>query len=200
MLLELTSYLLSNYSSKIVDITPLKLQKLLFYIKAWGMVGEDFIIPDSFEKWGYGPVAPEVYHHFKNLNKTPLNHENTKGLPDPIALNESQKQFIDMIMSVYGDYTAFQLSELTHSELPWKKTKTNEVISDALIKEFYSTLSFAKNFPVKSNSSFYPLKDFAYHSFVFDMKGEYPETIFSSFQEYKLLKEQAELSFNKHFN
>ncbi|MCV5933728.1 DUF4065 domain-containing protein, partial [Escherichia coli] len=59
------------------QITPLKLQKLVFYADAWYMAlnnGQE-LIPDQFEAWVHGPVARELYSRFADYKWRPIDEE-----------------------------------------------------------------------------------------------------------------------------
>ncbi|MDR1098359.1 MAG: DUF4065 domain-containing protein, partial [Tannerella sp.] len=54
-------------------ITNKKLQKILYYIKAWGVVYfDEGVIDDDFEAWIHGPVCPSVYQEYKHFGYKPL--------------------------------------------------------------------------------------------------------------------------------
>ncbi len=49
--LVLSHYIIHKYD----DITSMKLQKLLYYLKVWGLVSDTFTVDTEFEKWTYRP-------------------------------------------------------------------------------------------------------------------------------------------------
>lgn len=159
-IIELSKYILHEYSQKSSDgIKPMKLQKLLFYIKAWTLVSGSSIIAESFEHWDYGPVNRDVYDYYKqNGSKTLEADEYTT-----LKLSESEKELVNFIVENYISFDAITLSTMTHQEDPWKKTSRNEIITDELIKEYYGEQRFAKNFEDfldLSNKPFYTLKNY----------------------------------------
>src|SRR5689334_17203169 len=49
-------------------ITPLKLQKLVYYAQAWYVALYDKpLVRDEFQAWLHGPVSPRLYQRFKAL-------------------------------------------------------------------------------------------------------------------------------------
>lgn len=64
----LSKYVIA-YSNNVGDlITNKRLQKLLYYVKAWGLVYfEDGIVNDDFEAWVHGPVVPEALEPTNNV-------------------------------------------------------------------------------------------------------------------------------------
>jgi uncharacterized phage-associated protein len=183
-ILDIASYITRYHRDKPYVVTPMKLQKLLYYIKAWGLVSGDLYIPDAFKKWEYGPVNTEVYHFYKDYVNSPIPPaENERN-----DFSESEKQFIDFILDSYSPLNAISLSTMTHAEEPWIKTPRNETINEGLMKSYYSDLSFAKNFPIDLyNKPFHPVLTLFDYSFTTDMKVSKTEDImvYPSFADYK---------------
>ncbi|MBU1018901.1 MAG: type II toxin-antitoxin system antitoxin SocA domain-containing protein [Patescibacteria group bacterium] len=111
------------------DISKLKLQKLLYYVQLehLGRFSSP-IIENKFQAWEYGPVYPAVYRKFKKLSI--ISPEDCGG--DASSLSKKQKTLIRNVAEKYARYSAWQLKEMTHAEIPWlnawKKGK-NSVIS-----------------------------------------------------------------------
>jgi len=101
---------------KIPDLTPMKLQKLMFFAQSWYIkTYNSLLFNEAFARWQYGPVIPDIYQEFKTfgarvIDKFATDAEGNKsGIDDPDILS-----FIDKIIEVYGDYTGPQLSAMTH--------------------------------------------------------------------------------------
>ena len=193
-IITLSNYVVNQFSQQSPDgITPMKLQKLLYYIKVWTTVAEQELVSADFEHWRYGPVNKAVYDYYKEYGKGVIapNHL------DDIDIKEPETELVDFIVENYIKFDAFTLSSMTHMEEPWKKTPDNKVISNNLIKSYYSKQYFSKNFkPFNlSNKEFYPLNN---HSFTLDMAEEDAEEItkYSSYQAYKDALREAENEFN----
>ena len=92
------------------------------------------LFEEDIEAWQYGPVVPEVYHKYKT-------HGNAGLLPDAdiIALNQKEERLFDEVFSVYGDYSAIGLMNLTHNEKPWNNTRLNSTIKKKDLKSFFRT-------------------------------------------------------------
>lgn len=180
----LSKYILKKFQG---EVTPMKLQKLLYYVKVWTTVVGNSIIPkwssQSFYAWKFGPVNPTVYHKYKGFGKSHINL-----VPDAFISDEDEKKLVDFILDSYGCYNAITLSKTTHTEDPWLKHKDDSgKITDEDIKEYYSNESFSKNFPLDSNGKYHPPKTSSYYAYVFDMKenDEASEVVFDSVDEYK---------------
>lgn len=169
---QLAHYIVSKYPNQ---VTPMKLQKLMYYSYAWQLVANDKKFDASFEAWPYGPVEPQIYEYFKKFGRNPIKPDSSTDINEPL---------IDFILDSYSVFSAVELSKTTHMELPWKKFKnTNEVIPDEELVAYYSEQVFAKNFPMGTSTKFYPPKTSSHYSFTFDMDEEYvPE--FNNIEEY----------------
>lgn len=113
-------------------ITPLKLQKLLYYIQ--GMALRIYGKPaftNNISAWQYGPVVEEVYQQYKGRNpiSTPkTDYEVCDGL----------KKIIELVVSSYGQIEAGSLIDLTHDEDPWINSINSGTIDINLIKEYFN--------------------------------------------------------------
>ncbi len=182
--LELTHYILKNYNSQKYKITPLKIQKLVYYVKVWGLVSEENPVNAVFQKWAHGPVNSDLYLAFKEFKKQPISIDSDLQY----SLTDSQKKTVDFILECYIDFDAISLSSMSHQEKPWIVTTNNSEISDQIIAEYYKTQSYAKNFPVDENKKFYPVQSNMFHAFIFDM-NESPNSDLFSYPSYKIYKE-----------
>ena len=191
--LSLSHYILDHYS----NISPMKLQKLLYYVKVWGVVSNEHLLVADFEKWSYGPVNNEVYQEYKNFGKDPITKINHNGTQPPQPL----KKTIDFILDCYTPYDALTLSAMTHEDKPWQETPLNTIISDKVIKSFYSKLPFAKNFPFDAGKPFYPVQTDLHYAYIFDMNKKDAESlkVYSSYNEYKQQLKKTQQQFTSWF-
>lgn len=127
-------------------LTPLKLQKLMFYADAWHMVmheGEE-LIGAPFEAWVHGPVHRETYVRFNVHKWNPIPCDAEK--PD---LPAQVQAFLNDVYRVFGGFSAYELEQLTHQETPWKTARGNlpldasctAPIDKALTCAFYTEMS-----------------------------------------------------------
>lgn len=129
---------------KLGRMTTMKLQKLAYYSQAWSLVWDDRpMFSDRIEAWVNGPVLPNLYSVHRGLFDI---KEWPKG--DPEKLTATQRETVDAVLKFYGDKSSQWLSELTHSEQPWRDARRglapgdrggNE-ISHASMAEYYSGL------------------------------------------------------------
>lgn len=156
--IEVANYIIAK-SDNVGDlITNKKLQKILYYIKAWGLVYfPEGVIDDEFEAWVHGPVCRNVYNNFQKFGYNPLkidypdrcsSSDYIKRFKEEHGTNANESDKIDMIDAVfrkYGQLTSLELELLTHSELPWKNARGNispidrctNVISEKDMKDYY---------------------------------------------------------------
>ena len=194
-------YVVSSYSN--FHITPLKLQKLLYYLKVWGLVADHEVFKADFVKWKYGPVNSQVYHEFNGFKKSEITVSNKKYK----APDTKDKEFIDFVIESYGSFPAETLSALTHKEDPWLKAKSEHVIEDEEIKKYYSKSAFAKNFPIEiEKKPYYAVTTDFYYSFILDFLTDNPQKppipVYPSFVAFKnqRMKAQSEINnFIQHY-
>ncbi len=194
-IIALSQYVVRQFSQQSCgDITPMKLQKLLYYIKVWTLVARQDLVRADFEHWEYGPVNREVYNFYKQYQSLAIDPSQIED----VAINKSEKDLVDFIVENYIGFDAFTLSAMTHTEEPWKQTQSNNVILDELIKSYYCQQSFAKNFQPFDlfGNSFYPLDNY---SFVIDMteKDAKEITKYPTYESYKQALRDAKQSFEE---
>jgi uncharacterized phage-associated protein len=185
---HLAYYIIEKHSAVDGGITPLKLQKLLYYCKVWGIVSGELTLSGQFTAWKNGPVNGFIYNKYKEYGNKPIPFEEAA-----YPISSSKETFIDFVLESYVHFDALTLSAMTHQEDPWKKTPKDEVIDKQLIKQYYSQQPFAKNFPLEEGKPYYPVySDFMY-SFIFDFNEDdkAKEVIFDSFDEYKKMMAQS---------
>ena len=121
-----------------------KLQKLVYYSQAWHLVWDgDRLFPERIEAWANGPVAPALYQKHRQRYRV-----SSWPAGDSGRLAPNEIDTIKTVVDFYGDKTGPWLSELTHSEDPWKKARRglapgergNNEITKAAMLEYYSSL------------------------------------------------------------
>ncbi|CBY81111.1 hypothetical protein AO053_04875 [Haemophilus influenzae biotype aegyptius] len=119
---------------KIPNLTPMKLQKLLFFAQSWYLKNnKSRLFNDEFIRWQYGPVVQSVYYEFAKNKGTEIKHKakNSFGTDFESRLNREDEFFLDELITAYGEYTGWQLSEMTHTQGgAWEKGKLGSIISD----------------------------------------------------------------------
>ena len=115
---QVASYFIGLQDDNAGDlISNLKLQKLLYYAQGLYLAMHEMpLFPESIEAWTYGPVVPSVYHTFKNHGASPIPYDSIQCTP---IGNEDIKDFLSEIYTVFGQYSAWKLRDMTHQEKPY---------------------------------------------------------------------------------
>lgn len=141
----LADYLLSETRERGEVITPLKLQKLMFYADAWHLALYDIdITGEKFKAWVHGPVLISQYHRFKEFRWMPI----TKEIQRP-ETDEKLAAHLNEIVEIFGSESAVALERMTHLETPWLEARgdipPDEVCENYISKEtttkFYRDLA-----------------------------------------------------------
>ena len=145
-----------------VAISPMKIQKLVYFAHGWHLaINGTPLINAPIHAWRYGPVIESLYGQFRDFGNDAITRRavGVRGLPDGnIELYEptisptdyDRSKLVQRIWEVYGDYTAIQLSNMTHEpRTPWHQVTTRYPLSsrvrvtipDDLIREYFARLA-----------------------------------------------------------
>lgn len=126
-------------------LTPLRLQKLLYYVQGWSLaVRKVPAFPEPIEAWAHGPVVPDIYHGLKRFGGDQLVVD-IDALAPALDLSDEERSFVDEVWESYKDYSASKLREMTHREEPWVNARRGygpadrcnvEITPDALATYF----------------------------------------------------------------
>ena len=127
------------------NLTHLKLQKLLFFVQAWGLALHDNKVMSVFpEAWDYGPVFPPIYHELKGYGSRPiigyLQEPFTEKALVPGLADTQFYELVEKVWERYGSLSAGQLSSLSHvTGGPWDNARKDGTrnIPSAEITQFY---------------------------------------------------------------
>src|SRR5665213_743358 len=109
-------------TQKLGAMSAMKLQKLVYYTQAWSLIWDDRpLFADRVEAWANGPVLSSLYALHKGLFEV-----------DAVTFQSGHAEHLDSkaietvnsVLQSYGDKDTFWLSELTHSESPWKDARS----------------------------------------------------------------------------
>ena len=180
----LAQYLVNRFGHVPGGVTPLKVQKLLYYVKAWSLVNGENLVDGTFYKWRHGPVNRQVYDHFKPNRSDPLQIVNLA--PDQEPQGEA-REFVDFIGHSYARFPALVLSKMTHDEAPWKETPPDHEICPVGMQAFYSRQPFAANIPLDyDHKPYVAVQSDMDRAFTLDMSvnDAVRATTFKSYREY----------------
>lgn len=140
-----TRYMLSRS----VDITPLALQKMLYYAQAFFQaLFEKPLFNDACQAWAYGPVYPDVYYKYREFGYDPIKLPEVEFSDDLSGLSTSEIILLDAIIAAFGRYSGTTLRWMTHNEQPWLETRGSlrptdrcvTVISNDLINSYFTKI------------------------------------------------------------
>lgn len=133
---------------KCEDITPLALQKSLYYIQGFYFAFyKSFIFTDDCQAWVHGPVYKDVYLRYKDYTFTPIDSPTTEisGIKSSekladykntqksditrltaeltTTLSATEKAVCDSVIENLCCYSGKELERFTHHEEPWILTR-----------------------------------------------------------------------------
>ena len=103
--------------SKCEDITPLALQKALYYIQGFYYAFyKTFLFSEECEAWVHGPVYRDIYFRYRDYRFDSI--EGNDEFDDSV-FSSSEKAILDSVIKNICCYSGKVLEEFTHSETPW---------------------------------------------------------------------------------
>ncbi|MGK7905133.1 MAG: Panacea domain-containing protein [Hormoscilla sp.] len=128
MSLLATLFLISSFRNWLI---MLKVFILLFTIAPY------FQRRSQRSVWTHGPVVPELYEYY---------HKYGNGaIPCPTEIDftrydEETRSLLDEVYSVFGQYSAWKLRNMTQAESPWQAASlTRSPISHRSMKDYFNT-------------------------------------------------------------
>ncbi|MDK7192683.1 type II TA system antitoxin MqsA family protein [Gardnerella vaginalis] len=141
---------------KCEDITPLALQKSLYYIQGFYFAFyKSFIFTDDCQAWIHGPVYKDVYLRYKDYTFTPIDSltteisgiKSSEKLADykhvqksdvtlftaelTTTLSATERAVCDSVIDNLCCYSGKELERFTHHEEPWILTRGNLKTNDS---------------------------------------------------------------------
>jgi len=136
----IAKYILSLSDPDIGDvITNLKLQKLLYYAQGYFLAIHDKpLFEDEIYAWEYGPVVENVYHEYKRCGSGAIEYPENL---DYSKIPQIVVDHLEEINTVFGQYSAWRLMQMTHSEKPWieARKKSNCLITQKELKDYFKS-------------------------------------------------------------
>lgn len=158
---DVAKYVGLSVLQKGMEVSPLKLQKLLYYAQAWHAVffkKENTLFDDLPQAWVNGPVYPAVFvqYRYKNMRdqlteRDFAGNEDVEGelrrLAKVLSFSNDEVACLDSIITLYGAKSQDELVAITHSERPWAEARagllpfesSNNVISLDTMYDYYNT-------------------------------------------------------------
>jgi uncharacterized phage-associated protein len=143
------------------DITPLALQKALYYIQGFYYAFMNgFLFTEDCEAWVHGPVYREIFNRYASYRFDPIEGHDEF---DVTVFTDSEIAIIDCVIQNFCCYSGKMLERFTHSETPWLKTRgnlpadahSNQIISKKIIGEYFTAVKQKYNMLTPSDIEIY---------------------------------------------
>ena len=138
--LDISEYIIYYIQSSGGIISPLKLQKILYFVQA------DFLVStgnpcfsDEIFAYDYGPVVPSVYQKYKIYGGgfIPCRYS------DSFIISTNDKTRINEMIDLCQPYSATELTAIIQQQAPWKNnyhSGFHVAIPKAEIEEYFRSI------------------------------------------------------------
>ena len=141
----IANFFLDRASESGRALTPMQIQKLVFYAHGWHLALDKQgrpLIRENVEAWRFGPVIRSLYGEFSQFRNSQISHRarevRSQRLADgklsfkiyePSLENENPtdvdpelaRAILNRVWELYGGLSGYQLSNMTHAENePWR--------------------------------------------------------------------------------
>jgi len=136
---HVANYLLGLSDPDVGDImSHLKLQKLVYYCQGFHLALYDkAFFADRIYAWEHGPVIKSLWHEYKDYGPEAIPKPN---ITYKSFFDKKQQELMGEVYEVFGQFSAWKLRNLSHSEPPWKETAKDSVITHNKMKMYFKTL------------------------------------------------------------
>lgn len=132
------------------EVTPLTLQKLLYFVQGIYLAKYDKpLYSENCQAWVHGPVYENVYNMFKDFQYNPID-DNRFGIfrGRYEELSEQEREVIDLVIKTFGIYSGKILERVTHNETPWIEARegygpteiSQETINICKMKDYFNEI------------------------------------------------------------
>lgn len=130
---HIANYFLYVARKENIDMSPLKLMKLVYFAYAWYLhltEGEE-LFSEEIQAWKHGPVMPSLYHEFKHFGlhgkidtfSSDIDESDGKATCPVIRPNETNEKAMEAVAGVWFLYkkeSDKKLEKITHEkDAPW---------------------------------------------------------------------------------
>ncbi len=143
-MLKSISFIFKN----LVEVTPLALQKLLYFSQGFSFaLNRKQLFEEDCEAWLHGPVYPEVYKIFRDFKYNPIDDERFAVLEGiKTELSDEEMNVLALVCGTFGLYGGKVLEEITHKENPWSAAMKSSVKEDFMENNIISKESIKNYF------------------------------------------------------
>jgi len=133
-----------------LEITPLALQKLLYFIQGIYIALYDIpLFEEDCYAWVHGPVYDTVYNLFKEFKYNPIDDNRFIIVKNRfVELSNREQKVIQLVLNTFGNYSGKILENITHREKPWIESRkgysplepSNSLISKEQMKKYFKDI------------------------------------------------------------
>ena len=156
---------ISSLFRELEEVTPLMLQKLLYFIQGLHLAfyGTS-VFPEDCEAWVHGPVYREVYDLFRDFKYNPIEDVRFSVLNGTnVELSTDEKRVMDLVINTFGMYGGKVLERITHNEEPWTKARrgygdgiySDERITKESIQQYFKRMDEEYDFKTEKGINNY---------------------------------------------
>lgn len=138
---------------KIKDITPLSLQKILYFIDGFSIpiLGKKMFLSNP-QAWPFGPVYSDIYDCFSYYKKDNIDFEEI--FKDSVSeLSDEEKVLVDNVIDSFACYSGGMLIDMSHLTMPWKNARiglneeeiSSRIIETKDINDYFNNICKEKN-------------------------------------------------------
>ncbi len=115
-----------EYDTFVWRMTPLKIQKLIYYAQALNLVryGRN-LFSEKFYAWVHGPVCREVYDFYKGKDFCKNDILPIRRICSDVKYTEQDEEVLQAVYKNFGMFSGEQLESFTHQEAPWVEARGN---------------------------------------------------------------------------
>jgi uncharacterized phage-associated protein len=109
----------------------------MYYAQGFALVLLDRpLFPEPIEAWIHGPVVPALYHEYKGYG--------SNAIPSPTTIDfkkysSEERDLLDEVYDMYGQFSAWKLRNMTHDEPPWRETPEGHEISHDSLRTYFKS-------------------------------------------------------------
>lgn len=137
-----TDYIIMRMDEKGQFLNLVKLQRLLYMAYAWHLAFHDGqpLFLQHFEAWKFGPVNRAIQDRFHGRSSfySPIGSRDL-SFDDPRetaeTLSEDERAHLDLVLDIYGDFTAFELEDMLRYEDPWRIARVGLAVDENSSRE-----------------------------------------------------------------
>ncbi|HET9236216.1 MAG TPA: type II toxin-antitoxin system antitoxin SocA domain-containing protein [Oligoflexus sp.] len=126
---QVANWFLVKARSSGASLSPMQLQKLIFFAVGEAKANGIDLINQKFHAWQYGPVEPSVYHEFKDFGGGAIttfasrwDDSASKFVHFEEPVDSISVPILENIWKVFGEKDGPMLSRITHlAGTPWAK-------------------------------------------------------------------------------